>query len=69
MKVTIEISAEAIDLVKELAMDRSEKNPTKKELEKFFAQMGKEFFAQDVFGFWDDSFGKKIDDAVDEYFG
>ena len=61
MKITIEISAEAIDLVKKLAMEVSGKSPTKKELEKFFTQ--------DVTGLYNDSFSENIDDAVESFFG
>ena len=61
MKITVEISAEAIDLVKKLAMEVSGKNPTNEQLEKFFTQ--------DVTGLYDDVFGENIDDAVECYFG
>ena len=61
MKITIEISAEAINLVKELALEVSGKEPSKKELKKFFTQ--------DVTGLYDDTFCENIDDAVECYFG
>ncbi len=61
MKITIEISAEAINLVKELALEVSGKEPSKKELQKFFLQ--------DVTGLYDDSFSDNIDDAVESFFG
>ena len=61
MKITVEISAEAIDLVKKLAMEVSGKNPTNEQLEKFFTQ--------DVTGLYDDVFSENIDDAVECYFG
>ena len=60
MKITIEISKEAVDKVIQIAKQVSGKEPSEKQLKKFFAQ--------DVEGVYGNVFGDGIEDAVESYF-
>jgi hypothetical protein len=61
MKITVNVSKEAINLVKAIAKEVSGKNPSKEQLEKFFSE--------DIAGLYSDVFEDNIEDAVESFFG
>jgi hypothetical protein len=61
MEITITVPKSAIKAVKEYAKELNGKTPSKKEL--------KEFFEQDIVGFYSDTFEEGIEGAVENYFG
>ena len=61
MEITITVPKSAIKAVKAYAKEFNGKTPSKKEL--------KEFFEQDIVGFYSDTFEEGIEDAVENYFG
>ena len=61
MEITITVPKSAIKAVKAYAKELNGKTPSKKEL--------KEFFEQDIVGFYSDTFEEGIEDAVESYFG
>ena len=61
MEITITVPKSAINAVKVYAKELNGKTPSKKEL--------KEFFEQDIVGFYSDTFEEGIEDAVESYFG
>ena len=61
MEITITVPKSAIKAVKAYAKELNGKTPSKKEL--------KDFFEQDIVGFYSDTFEEGIEDAVESYFG
>lgn len=61
MQITITVPKHAIKAVKEYAKEFIGKAPSKEEL--------KEFFEQDIVGFYGDTFEEGIEAAVENYWG